>query len=86
MELNKLGANIEIKEDTAIIKGKTGFKGRVITATDLRASAALVLGGLIASGETLVENAYQLLRGYEDMPRKLRRLGADIKFLGVENE
>lgn len=86
VELNKLGANIEINKDTAIIKGKTGFTGREITATDLRASAALVLGGLIASGETLVENAYQLLRGYEDMPRKLRRLGADVNFLGVENE
>ena len=47
-------------------------------ATDLRASAALVLGGLIASGQTVIENAYQLFRGYEDMPGKLNALGADI--------
>jgi UDP-N-acetylglucosamine 1-carboxyvinyltransferase len=78
LELNKLGAHIEIKDDTSIIRGKTNLQGRTITATDLRASAALVLGGLIAGGETIVENSYQLLRGYEDMPQKLRLLGANI--------
>lgn len=81
LELNKLGAHIEISNDTSIIHGKTNLQGRGITATDLRASAALVLGGLIANGETIVENSYQLLRGYEDMPQKLRRLGANIELV-----
>jgi UDP-N-acetylglucosamine 1-carboxyvinyltransferase len=85
-ELNKLGADIEIAQDTSIIKGKTNLTGREITATDLRASAALVLGGLIAEGETVVNNSYQLLRGYEDMPRKLQELGADVTLSGVDNE
>lgn len=80
-ELNKLGANIEVDRDIAIIRGKTPLNGRTILATDLRASAALVLAGLIADGRTVVENAYQLLRGYENMPRKLRELGANITLI-----
>ncbi len=86
LELNKLGTDIKIVGDTAIIRGKTDLAGRGITATDLRASAALVLGGLIAEGETVVANSYQLLRGYENMPQKLQALGADIKIVGVGNE
>ncbi len=81
-ELNKLGANIEVKGNTAIIKGKTELRGGVIKSTDLRASAALLLGGLIADGETVVGNSYQLFRGYENMPEKLSQLGADIKLIG----
>lgn len=81
LELNKLGAQIEVNQDIAVIKGKTPFTGKCIRATDLRASAALVLAGLIGEGQTVVENAYQLLRGYEDMPQKLRQLGADIKLI-----
>jgi UDP-N-acetylglucosamine 1-carboxyvinyltransferase len=81
-ELNKLGANIEVKGNTAIIKGKTELRGGIIKSTDLRASAALLLGGLIADGETVVENSYQLFRGYENMPEKLSQLGADIKLIG----
>lgn len=81
MELNKLGAQIEVNKDVALIKGKTPFTGQCIRATDLRASAALVLAGLIGEGQTVVENAYQLLRGYEDMPQKLRQLGADITLI-----
>lgn len=81
-ELNKLGANIKVKGNTAIIKGKTELRGGVIKSTDLRASAALLLGGLIADGETVVENSYQLFRGYENMPEKLSQLGADIKLIG----
>lgn len=80
-ELNKMGANIEVNGDISIIRGKTPLTGTRIRATDLRASAALVLGGLIAEGQTVVENAYQLLRGYEDMPQKLRQLGADIELI-----
>jgi len=78
-ELNKLGANIEVKDNTAIIKGKTELKGKIIKATDLRASAALVLGGLIADGTTEVENSHQLFRGYENMPKKLQLLGAELE-------
>ena len=77
-ELNKMGAHIEVDGDISIIRGKTPLTGAVIRGTDLRASAALVLGGLIAEGRTVIENAFQLFRGYEDMPGKLRQLGADI--------
>jgi UDP-N-acetylglucosamine 1-carboxyvinyltransferase len=80
-ELNRLGADIEVKGDTAIIKGQTPLRGAVLKTTDLRASAALVLGGLAAAGETLIENSYQLFRGYENMPEKLQKLGADIKII-----
>ncbi len=80
-ELNKLGADIRVEKNTAVITGKTPLQGRVIRATDLRASAALVLGGLIAGGETVVENAHQLFRGYENMPGKLLKLGACVKIV-----
>ena len=80
-ELNRLGAAIEVQHDTAIIKGPSRLQGAVIKTTDLRASAALVLGGLLAEGETIIENSYQLFRGYEAMPLKLQNLGADIKII-----
>jgi UDP-N-acetylglucosamine 1-carboxyvinyltransferase len=78
-ELKKMGAAIDVDGDIAIIRGKTPLSGQTIRATDLRASAALVMGGLIAEGETVMDNAYQLFRGYENMPLKLQQLGADIK-------
>ncbi len=80
-ELNKMGANIETAGDLSIIKGKTPLTGTTIRATDLRASAALVLGGLIARGTTIIENVFQLFRGYENMPQKLESLGADLKLI-----
>ncbi len=80
-ELNRLGANIEVERDTAIIRGPSRLRGAVIKTTDLRASAALVLGGLLAAGETIIENSYQLFRGYEAMPLKLQNLGAHIKIV-----
>jgi UDP-N-acetylglucosamine 1-carboxyvinyltransferase len=80
-ELNKMGANIELNRDVSIIKGKTPLTGATLRATDLRASAALVLGGLIARGTTVIENGFQLFRGYENMPQKLNALGADIKLI-----
>lgn len=80
-ELNRLGAEIRVEGDTAVIKGQARLRGAVLKTTDLRASAALVLGGLIAEGETIIQNSYQLFRGYENMPDKLQKLGADIKII-----
>ena len=77
-ELNRLGADIEVRGDEALIHGRSRLSGAVLKTTDLRASAALVLGGLAAAGETLIENSYQLFRGYENMPGKLKKLGAAI--------
>lgn len=77
-ELKRLGADIEVRGDEALVRGGARLHGAVLRTTDLRASAALVLGGLAASGETRIENAYQLFRGYEDMPGKLQALGAEI--------
>jgi UDP-N-acetylglucosamine 1-carboxyvinyltransferase len=80
-ELNRLGADIEVHGDEARIRGRARLHGAVIKTTDLRASAALVLGGLAATGETTIENSYQLLRGYEGMPEKLQKLGAAITII-----
>jgi UDP-N-acetylglucosamine 1-carboxyvinyltransferase len=82
-ELNRLGADIKVQDDTAIIRGPARLRGAVLKTTDLRASAALVLGGLIAAGETTIQNSYQLFRGYENMPDKLQKLGADITITQV---
>lgn len=83
--LNKMGANIEIKDNQhAIIKGKTELKGCPINATDLRGGAALVMAGLIASGETRVSNIDYILRGYENLIRKLKKVGANISIIDVE--
>jgi len=78
-ELSRLGADIKVEHDTAIVRGQTRLRGASLKTTDLRASAALVLGGLIAEGETVIRNSYQLFRGYEKMPDKLQKLGAAIK-------
>ncbi len=83
IELNKLGANIGINGNIAEIKGVSGLKGTYLNATDLRASASLVLGALIAEGETYIDNAFQLFRGYEDMPGKLNNIGAEISVTKV---
>ena len=83
IELNKLGANIAINGNIAEIKGVSDFRGTYLNATDLRASASLVLGALIAEGETYIDNAYQLFRGYEDMPGKLNSIGAEISVVKV---
>ena len=78
-ELSKLGANIRVDGDTARIEGPARLCGARIKTTDLRASAALVLGAMAATGETVIENAYQLFRGYENICPKLQALGADIR-------
>jgi UDP-N-acetylglucosamine 1-carboxyvinyltransferase len=77
-ELQRMGAAIQLEGNTAIIKGVAGLTGAPVMATDLRASASLVLAGLVARGETLVDRIYHLDRGYECIEEKLAQLGADI--------
>ncbi len=81
-ELVRLGASIEVQGDKAVVKGGTPLSGAEIMATDLRASAALVLAGLVASGETTVTEIEHLDRGYERLEEKLRGLGASIERIG----
>jgi UDP-N-acetylglucosamine 1-carboxyvinyltransferase len=81
-ELRRLGANIEIEGNTAIIRGVPRLEGADVMATDLRASASLVIAGLIAQGETRIDRIYHLDRGYEHIEAKLSSLGADIRRLG----
>jgi UDP-N-acetylglucosamine 1-carboxyvinyltransferase len=78
-ELVRLGASIEVQGDKAVVKGLTPLSGAEVVATDLRASAALVLAGLIAAGETTVTEIEHLDRGYERIEEKLRGLGASIE-------
>jgi UDP-N-acetylglucosamine 1-carboxyvinyltransferase len=78
-ELLRLGANIEVSGDKAIVKGKTPLSGAETIASDLRASASLVLAGLIANGETIVTEVEHLDRGYEKLESKLKSLGAKIE-------
>jgi len=78
-ELKRLGADIEVEGNTAVVKGVGHLDGAIVMATDLRASASLVLGGLIARGTTTVERVYHLDRGYERIEEKLSRLGARIR-------
>ena len=78
-ELARLGADITIRGNTALVRGKDKLIGAPLMATDLRASASLILGGLFAEGETTVNRIYHLDRGYEKMDEKLRKLGASIE-------
>lgn len=78
-ELIRLGAKIEISGNTAIVRGKTKLSGAPVLASDLRASASLVLAALCASGETLIDRVYHIDRGYENIVKKLRSVGADIQ-------
>ncbi len=78
-ELNRLGADIEIKNNSAVVKGVRKLRGAKVMSTDLRASASLVLGGLAAEGQTEVLRIYHIDRGYQRIEEKLQQLGADIK-------
>ena len=78
-ELKRLGADIEVEGNTAVVKGVAQLDGATVMATDLRASASLVLAGLIARGATTVDRVYHLDRGYEQIEEKLSRLGARIR-------
>jgi UDP-N-acetylglucosamine 1-carboxyvinyltransferase len=78
-ELLRLGARIEVDGHTAVVTGVSELSGAAVMATDLRASASLVIAGLVARGETMVDRIYHLDRGYERMEHKLRDIGADIQ-------
>jgi UDP-N-acetylglucosamine 1-carboxyvinyltransferase len=78
-ELVRLGANIQIDGKVSMVEGVAQLSGATVMATDLRASASLVIAGLVAEGETLVDRIYHLDRGYDQMEAKLRALGADIE-------
>ncbi len=78
-ELQRMGANIRLEGNTAIIKGVKSLQGAPVMATDLRASAGLVLAALVAEGNTLIDRIYHLDRGYEKMEDKLSKLGAEIR-------
>ncbi len=81
LELQRLGADIQLESNTAIIKGVPNMTGAPMMATDLRASASLVLAGLVASGETQIDRIYHIDRGYENIEEKLGSLGARIRRL-----
>jgi len=78
LELQRLGADISIHDRTAVVRGVERLQGATVMATDLRASASLVVAGLVAQGETLIDRIYHLDRGYEALERKLSSLGAKI--------
>jgi len=85
LELQRLGANIQLRGGNAIVKGVEKLSGAPIMATDLRASASLVLAGLVAEGQTLVDRVYHIDRGYENIEEKLSALGADIRRITNQN-
>ena len=78
-ELKRMGANIEIKNKTAVITGPSNLNGAEVMATDLRASVSLVLAGLVADNRTIINRIYHLDRGYEFLEKKLKNCRAHIK-------
>ncbi len=80
-ELNRLGAHILVEGNTAIVTGVPQLKGAPVMATDLRASASLVIAGLVAEGDTLIDRIYHLDRGYDRMEAKLNAVGANVRRL-----
>jgi UDP-N-acetylglucosamine 1-carboxyvinyltransferase len=81
-ELVRMGANIKIEGRRAIVRGKTPLSAAAVLASDLRASASLVLAALVADGETIIDRVYHIDRGYERIEEKLRGVGAEIKRMG----
>jgi UDP-N-acetylglucosamine 1-carboxyvinyltransferase len=79
VELQRLGADIRIDGNTAVVQGVTRLEGANVMATDLRASAGLVIAGLVAQGRTTVDRIYHLDRGYEKLEEKLAALGACVR-------
>ena len=78
-ELNRMGANIELQGNSAICRDCNGLSGAQVMATDLRASASLVIAGFIAKGTTIVDRIYHMDRGYEKIEEKFRALGGCIE-------
>ena len=85
-ELARMGADIKVEGNTAIITGVDQYTGASITAPDLRAGAALVIAGLSATGFTTVDNIQYIERGYEDFHKKLQALGAQIEKVETERD
>jgi UDP-N-acetylglucosamine 1-carboxyvinyltransferase len=81
-ELVRMGANIKIDGRRATVRGKTQLSAAAVLASDLRASASLVLAALVAQGETIIDRVYHIDRGYEHIEEKLRGVGAEIKRIG----
>jgi UDP-N-acetylglucosamine 1-carboxyvinyltransferase len=82
LELGRMGANIKVEGRRAIVRGKTPLSGAAVQASDLRASASLVLAALVADGETIIDRVYHIDRGYERIEEKLRAVGAQMKRIG----
>jgi UDP-N-acetylglucosamine 1-carboxyvinyltransferase len=82
LELVRMGANIRIEGRRAIVRGKTPFSAAAVLASDLRASASLVLAALVADGETIIDRVYHIDRGYEHIEEKLKGIGAEIRRIG----
>ncbi|HEX8389648.1 MAG TPA: UDP-N-acetylglucosamine 1-carboxyvinyltransferase, partial [Sphingomonas sp.] len=81
-ELARMGADIQVRGRTAVVRGVPRLTGAPVMATDLRASMSLVIAGLVAEGETQVNRVYHLDRGYERLEEKLSAVGADIERVG----
>jgi UDP-N-acetylglucosamine 1-carboxyvinyltransferase len=81
-ELLRMGANLKIEGSRAIVRGRTPLSGAAVQASDLRASASLVLAALVADGETIIDRVYHIDRGYEHIEEKLRGVGAQIRRIG----
>jgi UDP-N-acetylglucosamine 1-carboxyvinyltransferase len=82
LELGRMGANIKVEGRRAIVRGRTQLSGAAVQASDLRASASLVLAALVAEGETIIDRVYHIDRGYERIEEKLRGVGAQMKRIG----
>jgi len=82
LEMVRMGANIKIEGRRAVVRGKSQLSGAAVLASDLRASASLVLAALVAEGETIIDRVYHMDRGYENIEEKLRGVGAQIRRIG----
>jgi UDP-N-acetylglucosamine 1-carboxyvinyltransferase len=85
-EMKRMGARIDVRGNTAIVDGASRLKGARVLASDLRASASLVLAALAAEGETIIDRVYHIDRGYETIVRKFRSLGAQIERIKTNDE
>jgi UDP-N-acetylglucosamine 1-carboxyvinyltransferase len=82
LELVRMGANVKMEGNRAVVRGRTPLSGAAVQASDLRASASLVLAALVADGETIIDRVYHIDRGYERIEEKLRGVGAQIRRIG----